>query len=345
MIWIWQAMLACVFIAPADEEPAPAAQAPPPGGFCVADPIPDDLVPLTAENVDQLALVGTLCQPSDRGSILAMALVGEELATAGERAGVQLWNPERAQVRTMAFGAPVHSVSWVEPREMLLLGTGEGEVFGVSLAGKRLWQARGRHEGSANAAIVRLDQGDVISGGEDGWVRRWSLETGTLLADRNIGSAVADQVALGKESVVVCGAELLTHALQAETLQPGRSWARERDTSWALAVRPFAEHLAIGGSRVTVWEGDLETRFQHPIEGSARSMAYDPAGDLLAVGTWGGQLLIFDVAARTLLALRKPNESRVLATTFAPHGRWVATAGDGGMVRIWGVRRSELEAE
>ena len=338
MSW-WMLATGCVFIAPPEvaPEPEPEPVASVWRDPCAAHPVPADLEPITLENVHLIEHVATFCQASDRGTIFDLAWVGSELASAGERSGVQLWEPAQARVRTMAFGSPIHDIEWFADDEFLVLATASGEVFGTDLMGKRRWQAAASHRGSANALAMRPKHGDVISGGEDGWLYRWSLKDGRALAQRNLGAAVADVVTFGKRDVVVCGNELITHALDVATLTPGRSWARERDTSWALAVRPFAGHLAVGGGQMVVWEGELETRYQHPIEGSARSMAYFPEGELLVVGTWGGQMLIYDTDERILAASRKPSEERVLATAVSPDRRFIATAGDGGVIRAWGV--------
>lgn len=330
-------ILGCGSMPPPDPPVAPADP-----NRCVVAPIPGDLVPLTANNARELEQVGVLCDQLDRGTIVDLEAFGDQLATSGERSGVQVWTPEGGRVRTMTVNDTVHSLHWVDERSMLVLGTGSGDVFGVNLDGQRLWQGDAPHEGAVNALLVRPDAGDVFSGGADGWLIRRSLRDGRVLVRRNLGGALADVAALGDDEVVVCGHDLLTHALDASGLVAGKPWARERETSWALAIRPYANHIAVGATGVTVWEGLLETRYQHDIEGSARSIAYDPTGDLLAVGTWGGQLLLFDANARTTVSTHHPSDSRILAVTFSPDGRYVATAGDQGLIRLWGVRAPRL---
>ena len=306
---------------------------------CVATAIPTTLAPLRGENVEHLDTVATLCDPADIGTILQLEMVAGQLASVGERQGVQIWALDEARVRTMTVDLPLYAVQWVEEHGMLMLGAGNGEVFAVDFEGRRQWQASMQHEGPVSAVWARVEQGDVYSGGHDGVLNRWSLRDGRRLAQRRVGVQVADVLARDDE-VVVTGEGVSTHGLDARSLVPGRSWSRDGQPGAALAVRPIAKHLAIGSERVTVWEGGLETRYDHPIEGTVQSMAYDPTGDLLAVGTDGGQLLIFDTTKRTLLAERRmPWSHQVLATIFADTGRFIATAGDGGVIRIWGVPR------
>lgn len=335
-MWVAVLLQGCGMVQP---EPPPP---PPDPNRCLVEPLPTDLLPLTMNNARQIAQVGLLCDQLDRGTIVAIETFGEFVATSGERSGVQVWSPFEGRVRTMTVNDTVHALDWVEQSSMLVLGTGSGEVFGINLDGQRPWQGEGRHDGAVNAIAVRDDSGDVFTGGADGWVQRMSLSDGVVLARRNLGGSVAEVVAHGDDGVVVCGHDVLTHELDATSLVPGKPWARERETSWALAVRPVAQHIAVGASGVTVWEGLLETRYGQSIEGSARSMAYDPSGDLLAVGTWSGQVLVFDTNARTPVVMHHPSDSRVLAVAFSPDGRFLATAGDEGIIRFWGVRAPAL---
>ncbi len=339
----WWGLLACGIGGSGADMVRPAV----PRGVCAVQPLPDDLVPLTSDNVEQVRRVGTLCDGTDRGAIESLAWADGQLASSGERLGVQLWDVGQAAVRSMTVGEPVRAIAWIEgvaslPDEhMLALATEGGEVFGVDFAGHRVWQADGRHDGAATAMFFRPEAGDAFSVGEDGFVFRWSLADGHLLAQQEVGGALTAIVQLGEE-LVVAGDGLITQSLAPDSLAMGRPWAKEREVTHTLAVRPVADHLAVGSSRLVVWEGGMETRFDRPIEGSVRALDYDPYGDLLAVGTWGGQLLVIDTATRLLAASREPFDEQTKAVHFGPGGRWIAAAGDGGIIHLYGVRRSEL---
>jgi WD40 repeat protein len=68
--------------------------------------------------------------------------------------------------------------------------------------------------------------------------------------------------------------------------------------------------------------------------GSAGALAFNPAGDLLAVGTAGGWQ-IWNVKRQELLLERETDG--VYALTFSPDGRWFAWGDANGTVHLWAV--------
>jgi WD40 repeat protein len=112
-------------------------------------------------------------------------------------------------------------------------------------------------------------------------------------------------------------------------------------TPLALAFDPTRHWLAgIRGTALIVW--DLQSlSYPHQIEaqisrvpGLTASLAFDPSGKLLAVGTIDGWQ-IWDVESRQLLL--QGSEAGVYAVTFSPDG-WLFAWGDAaGVVHIWGV--------
>ncbi len=308
------------------------------GGGCELSAIDVPLAPITTANAERLELVGTLCVPGESGAIHEVFDAAGSLYAVGEINQIQRWDVSKGTTRSIPTTEPVRSAAWSSRATQMVLGFESGALRAYDLNGQLRWTTKAdqHHTGGASALTVRDEHDDVFSGGADGWVRRWHVADGALLARRNTGGSILD-VTVREDDIVVCGDGLGTHALHGDTLTPGESWSKREEKTFALAVRPHANHLAVATTRVTVWEGLLETRLQTPIQGAASTLAYHPTGDLLAVGTWTGQVLIYDSAGRALLKEQKADMGRVLAATFSQDGTYLATAGDGGRIRIWGV--------
>lgn len=109
----------------------------------------------------------------------------------------------------------------------------------------------------------------------------------------------------------------------------------------ALAFDSSRRWLAgIRGTELIVW--DLQSSgYKRQVEvvtgdiaGITASLAFDPSGTLLGVGTANGWQ-IWDVNNKTLLAEGKDVE--VYAVTFSPDGRLFAWGDSNGVVHIWGI--------
>lgn len=109
----------------------------------------------------------------------------------------------------------------------------------------------------------------------------------------------------------------------------------------ALAFDPPRRWLAgVRGTELIVW--DLQS-FGYKrqiaaavgqVAGITASLAFDPSGNLLGVGTANGWQ-IWDVNAKKLVAER--TEVEVYAVAFSPDGRLFAWGDSSGVVHVWGI--------
>ena len=76
---------------------------------------------------------------------------------------------------------------------------------------------------------------------------------------------------------------------------------------------------------------------------SVRSVAFDLSGAVLASGSSNGSVRLWDVAARSELAVFEGHGGWVISVAFDPSGAVLASGGADGSVRLWDVAsRSEL---
>jgi WD40 repeat protein len=108
----------------------------------------------------------------------------------------------------------------------------------------------------------------------------------------------------------------------------------------ALAFDQRRRWLAgVRGTELIVWnlqspwyERQLEVAVGS-VSGLTASLAFDPSGNLLGVGTANGWQ-IWDVKDKKLLA---QGTGQVYAVTFSPDGRLFAWGDANGVVHLWGV--------
>lgn len=196
-------------------------------------------------------------------------------------------------------------------------GVGAGTVA-------RLGQTRLRHAQPATCVAFAVDGKTVFTGGEDGTVRAWSVETGaqTAVAERP-GTAVRALAltAAGKRLVADFGDALRFY--DPGTLGETAAHAHSAPARFALSAdgRFVCSVDALGGAVVEEIETGLPQLF---VEG-ARLCAFRPDGRALAVGGAGGEAVVYQLAGGKPL-LRAAHEGTVTGVAFSPSGKRLAVA-------------------
>jgi len=110
--------------------------------------------------------------------------------------------------------------------------------------------------------------------------------------------------------------------------------------SYAVAFTPDGRHLTAdrGDGTATVWDADNGTevgRLNDKHEIAPTCVNYSPNGELLATGSWGGVLRIWDARTGKLLRSARKHSQRISAVSFGPNGRWLATASFDRTLKVW----------
>lgn len=242
---------------------------------------------------------------------LARAADGSRLATAGADGQVALWQPPLTVTSTPEMtivgfsprGWRTAAVAWAPDGRTLAVGNGP-EVWLWSADG-RLQQRLQAHSRQVNGLAWTPDGRRLASAGWDGTVGIWDLRRGELL-----------------------------HRLHGH-----------EDAVWAVAWAPDGRRLASSGSldnRVILWDGLTGAelgRWQGTDEG-VWGLAWSPDGRTLAVGTTGGDILLWDMTQppggqpdRVL----RGHLTWITALAWSPDGRWLASAAAEPFVIVWDV--------
>ena len=158
---------------------------------------------------------------------------------------------------------------------------------------------RPRHEGFR--AVVFTEDGLLLSGGEDGAIRRWNPETGEELDRVREHEIFVYDLALSPDGTQLASAseDGTVKLWNAEDLTLIRSFEGHKGPVYTVTFSPDGRHAASGGGDqvIRVWEpttGEEAARYRGHI-GTVRTLAFAPDGERLVSGGLDRTVRVWDV--------------------------------------------------
>ncbi|MCL4862909.1 MAG: AAA family ATPase [Caldilineaceae bacterium] len=272
---------------------------------------------LAGVNLTGADLTGTTIT-EDFGRIFAVAIHphGHLLAAGGAQSAVRIWSFPAGQNAELLTGHTnaVMAVAWSPDGSLLASGSQDRRI--------RIWDWRaGRclsvlpgHSSGVFAIAFSPDGRWLASAGQDHTVRLWEVATGRQL-----------EVFTGHTDVVF-----------ALAFHPGgnllASGGRDHVIClWELSALGQEESVQAAGSSVRL----LATLRGH--DHQVLSLAFSPAGSLLASGSGDSTIRLWEPEERRVLATLRGHNHWVRALVFSPDGARLFSGGGDRTIRIWEV--------
>lgn len=293
------------------------------------------------------------------GSVLSATFRpdGRLIATGGADGTLRLWpSPNQAALELrMPNRKPVQDIAVGPAGQRLVTASrdGTGRVWnGSSLLHTLQHGRKGESEDWVESATFNHDGSRVLTAGDDGTAKVWDTETGSLLATFGTEGGTALYAAdFSPDSAHLAaggdGGDLRIWRVKGG--RPPDIRKSPADRIDGVAFSPTGELVASAA-----WDGALRLwKVNGPKAPIATlragrdhlsSVAFSPDGRRVAVGSWSGSVWIWDVRTHHLVATL-PGRHLILDIGFSRDGRFLVTANDDGVARVFATENGRPVAE
>jgi WD40 repeat protein/Flp pilus assembly protein TadD len=304
------------------------------------------------------------------GSVLAVACSpdGKTIASAGVEGDVRLWDRATGEEQGRLPGYPggIAALRFSETGNLLAgaavdkpRGTERGPcpVIVWDVPGHKELRRLNGHAGAVWSVDFGPAEATLVSGGEDGLVRLWSLRTGEPIAlfDHPLKTISAVAFSPDGRYVAAVAGSLIKPGLHVSSLLPARGELLVWDVTSnrrvldhtesgsqggfsSVAFAPDGAQLAVGSASQAITVGGVLDGQRAILRGHTAAVAavcFSPEGNRVASVDQSGRLKVWDQV--------NSGESRILrgylrhfnALAISPDGRWVATGDNLRRLRIW----------
>ncbi|KAH9120424.1 hypothetical protein LEN26_011110 [Aphanomyces euteiches] len=279
---------------------------------------------------------------ASKQAILSMAFLDKDGISVGDKT-VLFWS-----VASSSISVKKGSFGKADGRVQVLCGVFvQGEAVSGQANGM-LYQWKGRncvathraHEGAVNSLFYDSEAKNLVSGGNDGWIKFWNVSTGTVfqitqqfdvktqLPRASIRSVrVHDgKLLFGTRNCEICEvdvAEIAKRSIRLQTYAEGHCGGE----LWGLAPHPEKQQFITAGEdgMVRLWDAPNRTILvKHSLSKKCRTVGIAPDGNHVAVGSADGSVTILKGGLDGVVVELHISTKAISVVKYTPDGTLLA---------------------
>jgi WD40 repeat protein len=226
----------------------------------------------------------------------------------------------------------------VRDRGLVAVGLWDGHIeIHENISGARVRGWKGHRDGVK--ALVFTSDGRLVSGSEDGFVKKWDVETGTEVWSRDAGISLVYCVSeLADGRLVVGGEQMSVRVLDGVT--GNEIMVYMGHTDWVGTVVPLGDLNAgsfasgSGDWTIRVWASDGTLLRVVEVGTTVFSLSLSSCGHLVADGCGDGSVKLYRLPDWDQVWSVKAHQQGVNSVSWSPDCRFLASGSDDCKVKI-----------
>ena len=312
--------------------------------------VPADLVPITAENADQLERITDFASILSNG--FAFSPDGRLLASYSWMKTIEIYDvPTKIHITTLTKHTDIVTGAAFSPDGSLMASSSWDGT--VKIWNTQTWGVRAEFQGDSdgvNGVAYSPDGKLVASVAQDGLLNVWDVQRGERIQKIDLKSTRMNKVLFSPDgSKIATAGDNVNSFIRLWDVSTGAQlWQRSVGGNLHIAFSPDGSTLFVSlGGYMNIMGIDVESSKSTFTSlagvGDASSLALSPAGDVLAIGSGSGAFSLVDAGNRQILFAddsQKILHAGSISVIFSPDGRLLATSDNDHAILLWGVHGS-----
>lgn len=277
---------------------------------------------------------------------------GTHVVTVSSDKSTRLWDSTTgAEVTVLeAERGNMYSAAYSPDGSVIAVGNAYGVIRlldAATLTEQEVWEEA--HDSDVLSLAFSPDGSKLVSTSDDQSIKLWDVASGKMLSEVPGYTRQVSNVALNADDTLILAGSgdgtLRIWDINGDDAQP--IFMQEDGSSSStdnLHIADFSQagdyFAGIHGSTLRIWD-TASNELLHEVGGyqlgSFRSMTFNPDGSLIAVTTYNGTVLLWDVQTGDLLQALSRHGYRATPVIFSHDGALLISGGADGTIRVWGV--------